>query len=111
MQECVLCEEYITNPLCPECICAQVTDWLREFKPELVSGLVLETSKMSLGLFNENSCIKCSGFMDVCTYCYTKHILEWLKTQKVTETRMSEFITFFHFDLEKKGYLSEYVQT
>ena len=104
MQECVLCEEYITNPLCPTCISEQVIDWLGERMPNLVKEFKQESVSLSLGLFNNNSCIKCKGFMDICTYCYTEHVLEWLQSKNVSEDLISEFLRFFHFDLERKGY-------
>ena len=104
MQECVLCEEYITNPLCPDCIADQVSTWLREVKPELVEELRKETKKLTLSIFNENKCIKCKGFMDICTYCYTEHVFYWLKSQETQSDATNEFVKFFHFDLERKGY-------
>ncbi len=104
MQECVLCKEYITNPLCPSCISEQVKDWLGEKKPELINELSQETEKMTLGKFNENECIKCKGFMDICTYCHTEHILDWLKMKDMPQSEIEEFVKFFHFDLERKGY-------
>ena len=103
MQECVLCREHITNPLCPECIGEQVKSWLFEVRSDLVSGLDIETSKLSLGLFNNNACISCKKHMDVCTYCYTEHIFEWLEPL-VNKEELSEFIRFFHYDFPRKGY-------
>ena len=104
MQECVLCKENITNPLCPNCISDQVITWLKEVKPEIVEELRQETKKLDLGLFNKNECIKCKGFMDICTYCYTEHVFEWLKKKHTSKNTENEFIKFFHFDLERKGY-------
>ncbi|MCC7575007.1 hypothetical protein KO361_05425 [Candidatus Woesearchaeota archaeon] len=106
MQECVLCEEYITNPLCPECIGAQIKTWLLEAKPELIDLLDLETSKLSQHLFNKNFCISCKKDMDVCSYCYTEHVLEWLE-DKLSKELLSDFVKFFHYDFHRKGYFEK----
>ena len=106
MEECVLCKEHITNPLCPECVGEQVKTWLFEVRPDLVSALDIETSKMSLGLFNNNTCISCKKHMDVCTYCYTEHVFEWIGPL-VEKNDLSEFLRFFHYDFHRKGYFSK----
>jgi hypothetical protein len=106
MQECVLCEEYITNPLCPECVGEQIKTWLAETKPDLVSLLDIETRKMSQHVFDENHCISCKKDMDVCTYCYTEHILDWLE-DKLPKENLSQFVKFFHYDFHKKGYFEK----
>lgn len=107
MQECVLCRECITNPLCSSCVDVQLLDWLGEVSPSLLRDFVVE-SKLDLGVFNNNACIKCRGFMDVCTYCYTEHVLSWLKSKNVSSALEEEFVRFFHFDLERKGYSKNY---
>ncbi len=106
MQECVLCREYITNPLCPECIGEQIKVWLGETKPSLVKELDIETRKLSQRIFNNNTCILCNCHMDVCSYCYTKHIFEWLE-DLLEKEHLAEFIKFFHYDFFHKGYFDE----
>ncbi|MFP4568247.1 MAG: hypothetical protein ACLFN8_04855 [Candidatus Woesearchaeota archaeon] len=106
MEECVLCNEYITNPICPECIGVQVKTWLFEVRPDLVKDLDVETLKFSQKIFKENACISCKGYMDICSYCFTEHIFEWLEPL-LEQDDLSLFVKFFHYDFFKKGYFKK----
>lgn len=91
--ECVLCHEAVTNPVCQDCLAQAIEQWLWEVAPEKVEGLREETriirAKGGIG------CIRCKQKFRVCTYCYTKHIFNWLSNLEL----QAEFIEFFNFDL------------
>ncbi len=99
MSECVLCRETVTNPLCPDCISEGIEQWLKE------SGLPSYAPTVT-GVEGEQ-CIRCDKKIDVCLYCHTKQIYEWLKERKTSKLLLREFVDFFHFDLDKKGLLSD----
>ena len=102
MTKCVSCEETITNPLCPSCLAEGVTQWLMEKR-------IYHVVSKYKG-FSEDSCIKCNASIDLCSYCFTKHIYEELKDAKIDRKILTEFLTFFHLDLGKKGYLEKAVE-
>ena len=100
--KCILCREAITNPICASCLEAQISTWLNEINPDLVLELKEKTKDISFGFNSVDTCILCNKKMDVCAYCYTEYIFNWLvNTNKDLAKR---FITYFNFDLEHKGY-------
>ncbi len=96
MNRCVSCEETITNPLCPGCLTKGIGQWLKE------KNILLDVTNPSSG--SMDPCIKCGDFIDLCTYCFTKHVYEELKIAKVSRKVLEEYTLFFHFDLERLGY-------
>jgi hypothetical protein len=99
MSECVLCRETVTNPICMDCVNEGIEQWLKE---KNLPALDLD----SFGVEGE-SCIRCKKSIDVCLYCHTKQVLDLLKIRKTDVSIIKEFVEFFHFDLDKKGYLAE----
>jgi hypothetical protein len=90
---CILCHEQVTNPLCPECLGEAIEQWLWESAPERIEGLHNETD--TLRHPHGVRCVRCHARFDVCTYCYTKQIFNWLKGSKL----QLEFLEFFNFDM------------
>ncbi len=79
MVVCVVCDEVITQPLCPSCIKEEVATWLAERLPErddLLPRLEELTDEVLLA-GGATVCIKCGSRMSLCTRCYTNHLLEW----------------------------------
>ena len=91
--ECVLCYEPVTNPLCQDCLAEAIEQWRWEVAPEKIDGLHEETRVISNG--EGVNCIRCKHDFSVCTYCYTKHIFNWLADARL----QGEFIEFFNFDM------------
>jgi hypothetical protein len=91
--ECMLCKEPVTNPVCQDCLAQAVEQWLHEAAPQKVESLRAETEyiKGRDGV----PCIRCKQLFEVCTYCYTKHIFNWLADGEL----QLEFLEFFNFDL------------
>ena len=104
MQGCVVCEDPVTNPICPGCLEKQIRTWLFEVKPSLVYDLKKWTSVLSDASLGSSRCIICNTKMDVCPYCFTEHILEWLIESKQDKELLTQFLTYFNFDLKHKGY-------
>ena len=93
--ECVLCREQVTNPVCQDCLAQAIEQWLWEVGPDKVEGLREQTRMIAS---NEGiRCIRCKHRFGLCTYCYTKHIFNWLDDAAL----QAEFVEFFNFDLYK----------
>jgi len=104
MGACVLCEQQITNPICPERLESQMKTWLVETRPELIELLEEESKVFMPCTDSDDVCIITKARMNVCVYCYTEHIFNWLRSLKVDKTVMQEFMQYFDFDLGRKGY-------
>ena len=101
--ECVVCDEVITQPLCAPCVTDEMEVWLQEVRPDLVDEMKTVASEMWISR-GEMSCILCKDNMDVCTYCFTLHILNWLQDKPELVPR---FLQYFNFDLHYQGYAKE----
>jgi hypothetical protein len=101
---CILCEEPITNPLCPACIGSGVRQWLLERGQKTLADSVSEATLRVFANSGETFCIVCNNDMDVCTYCYTKEIFDLVKSHP---NLLQEFVMFFNFDLEHLGWERE----
>lgn len=104
MGNCVGCDQQITNPLSPERLAEQMKTWLAETKPNLIKALEDKTEEFLPMHIGEDRCVVTGKRMDVCPYCYTEHIFNWLVSLKLDSSILAEFMTFFHFDEGKLGY-------
>ena len=98
MYECVECREVITNPLCPGCLKEAVVQWLSETAPQAVTDF----RKLHRDIAPDTGivkCISCRGKMDLCTHCYSKAVLTWLKQTPELRASSEEFMTYFNFEL------------
>ena len=106
-ESCILCSDFITNPVCLKCLEAEMKTWLKETKPELISSLKKLTAEIYMNTVNfENykwsKCILCKRHMNICSYCYTEHIFTLIKQNPEL---IEEFMTYFNFDLLHQGIL------
>ncbi len=100
---CALCDEVITNPLCPCCLHEEVRQWLLEEGHErLAAALDAITSSLVKG--GQTRCLMCSGPMGVCAYCYTRDVLELVRHDK---RLLERNIEYFNFDLGHLGWERE----
>ncbi|MBW2971229.1 hypothetical protein KY320_03655 [Candidatus Woesearchaeota archaeon] len=78
---CTVCQQAITNPICPECWERQLLQWALVEDISLMP-LIEQISKLpSLG--NEiTTCILCGSKMHVCTFCMAEEFLEFLKLER-----------------------------
>lgn len=93
MSECVVCEQVITNPVCPDCLEQEVKTWLYEVKPELVAEAEDKTTDIAWKA-GSSTCILCKDKMTLCPYCYLKHIESLVKYDSKLK---DQFQTFFNF--------------
>ncbi|MDD9953893.1 MAG: hypothetical protein OXR66_06170 [Candidatus Woesearchaeota archaeon] len=97
---CVVCEEVITNPVCPCCLHEGVGQWLSERGQTKIATQV-EWVPHTTG---DTHCIKCDQGMGICSYCYMGEMFDVVKQQPAL---IKEFLTFFNFDLEHLGWEQE----
>jgi ferredoxin len=97
-----VCEEVVTTPLCPSCVQEAVQEWLQYDAPELLDELAQFSENTTFSL-TSTTCIKCKRYVNVCPYCYTQRLHDWLTAWPKLEER---FLEFFNFDLWGQGYSS-----
>ena len=106
---CNVCNETITNPLCPFCLAEEIKAWLTLY-PHLKEDI---SSSLNDYLVNINNnitnygliCIKCNKDRAyVCPYCFTEFVFKKLVEVNAGKLILKEFFEFFNFDLDHKGY-------
>ena len=90
---CVVCEEVITNPICPDCLARQMRAWLSETNPELAR--TIDGGYVP----GETTCLFCSKDMGICAHCYSKDVHDQLALSDKKLAR--EFMARFDFQLRK----------
>jgi hypothetical protein len=108
---CDICGQAVTNPLCPVCLTTEIEAWLTLY-PDLRSSLKPRLHKYLIRIkdrANESTqCIRCNNKRaSICPYCFTEHVLNELKKLHSNKIVLREFLQFFNFDLEHKGYSKE----
>jgi len=98
---CIVCNEGIYNPLCPNCISNEIIAWLSEKNETLAKefrkkGFVEDIDGGRCAVCNENSSY-------ICPYCFTRQVMHWLKA-KAGKKIVREFLEVFNFDFEHCGY-------
>lgn len=109
--ECLVCKEPISNPICSTCIYGQIKAWLSNY-PDLKQRIMpgLKNYLNIEGDMKEESmeCACCGKKrLVVCPYCFTEYVLMSLKKLDTDKQVLREFIRFFNFDLDGKGYTSD----
>ena len=91
---CVVCEEVITNPICPDCLARQMKSWLSEVEPELASSI--DGGYVP----GETNCLFCGNDMGICAHCYSKDVYEQISL--ANKKLAKEFMARFDFQLRKE---------
>ena len=107
--ECNVCNEAITNPLCPFCLAEEIQAWLTLYphlKEDIQSSLDDYLLKVNNSITSYGSiCIKCNeDRASVCPYCFTEFVFKKLVEIQASKIILKEFFEFFNFDLDHRGY-------
>lgn len=94
---CFICNEAVTNPICPECLHIEVRHWLMEEKEQAMQDVDGIKQLFSGAELEIASCIFCGNSMPVCAHCYSKEVKEYLETEH--PELVSDFIQLFNFHL------------
>ncbi|MBS3139888.1 hypothetical protein J4479_02695 [Candidatus Woesearchaeota archaeon] len=91
---CVECDDIIANPVCPNCLAAQMMVMVGEYDQNLVNCV------KGISIEGDITCIICNERMGLCAHCFSKDIYCILseKNQKISK----EFLQRFDFDLRKE---------
>ena len=87
---CIICQEGITNPICPECLAKEIEYW----RPELKTSLAMP------GSWGKVRCMFCGKGMNICAHCYSKDIYDLIKEE--FPWLAEEFIEKFDFGLKEE---------
>ncbi len=102
--DCVVCEEPITNTVCPECMQACIQQWLAEQREERLAGEVSELTRRVFANNGTTFCIRCDSLMAICLYCYTKEVFDVIKRKPHL---VKQYMEYFSFDLDHQGWEKE----
>src|SRR3989338_4690769 len=72
---CMECDDVITNPICSDCLAMEMRSLLEEHDPFL---------SYQIRGFNWESgvpCIRCGQLMNVCAYCFSNDIFDFVQEQ------------------------------
>lgn len=78
---CVICQEAITNPMCPTCLEAGMVEWFTTRNPAVVAELRAWSPVFTTHTAKGIRCVVCKGPMNICSHCYTGEIMEALNEQ------------------------------
>ena len=102
-EECLLCGDVITNPICFRCLEGEVEEWLSGRMPKLVPRLKKTGEVFKSYTHTGTRCILCGDNMNVCTHCYCYEVNKLFENYpRLTE----EFVEFFNFELRGSTHVS-----
>ena len=106
MTLCIQCDEHITNPIHPDRLMAEVRQWLHQVAPYMLP--VFPTIKQSLPKSNLDdvceTCIHEGKKTQVCPYCVTEHVYDWLCDMDAPTGVIERYLKLFSYDHEHKGF-------
>lgn len=91
--QCIECDEIITNPICTECLADRMKLMVKEYDETLaekINGLEIE---------GNTSCLFCGKKTALCAHCFSKDVYEMIH-ENHPEIAM-EFAGRFDFDLRQ----------
>ena len=91
---CVICNEIITNPICPDCLAERMQSWLAENNPKLAKDI------RGYHLDGATKCIFCGKGMSICAHCFSRDIYDYLAENNLELA--TEFAARFDFDLRQE---------
>ena len=109
---CEVCNEIVTNPLCPECLTTEIRAWVTLY-PDLSRVLVPRLLRYLKKVDDESplkgvKCIKCKKSRTfVCPYCFTNYVQKELARLETNRIVLREFLDFFNFDQDNPDYYRE----
>ncbi|HLD33912.1 MAG TPA: hypothetical protein VJB66_04245 [Candidatus Nanoarchaeia archaeon] len=91
---CVVCDEIITNPICPDCLAPKMRSWVSESNQKLAK----EIDGFSMG--GDVNCLFCGEGMSICAHCFSRDVYEQIALHDKKLAR--EFMARFDFELRKE---------
>ena len=69
---CVECDDIITNPVCPNCLAAQMMVMVGEYDETLIDYI------KGVSIDGDTTCIICNEKMGLCAHCFSKDVYKFL---------------------------------
>ena len=90
---CIVCNEGITNPICPECLGRELEQWLHENGMDYPIWPPKRTKRND----PKTRCIICGNDMELCAHCFTSDVYEAVleKRPELKEDYLRSF-DYFH---------------
>ncbi|MBI4448693.1 hypothetical protein HY641_01545 [Candidatus Woesearchaeota archaeon] len=95
---CQVCDEGVTNPICPGCLEQESTQFLLDHKPTLIPLLRARSKIFNVPMDAVSICVSCGDAIKVCPHCYCKEIALWLYEDHPNIAR--QFVTTFNYELK-----------
>lgn len=99
-ENCVICQEAITNPVCPDCLQREIEHWLVDVNPSLVSNLRDYTGIFDAYTQKGVDCVICGRDMRVCAHCFCKDIYQLFRDK--LGQKADDFLFSFNFELNQE---------
>lgn len=100
-EKCVICQEAVTNPICPDCLQREIEHWLADINPSLVHTLRDYTGIFKAYSHDGINCIICGEEMQVCAHCFCNDIYQLLKED--LGENAADFLFSFNFELNREA--------
>ncbi|MBI2668418.1 hypothetical protein HYX14_01110 [Candidatus Woesearchaeota archaeon] len=91
--QCIECDEIITNPICSDCLASQMRVFVKEHDQELATDI------LGFDIEGETQCISCGKKTGLCPHCFSKDIYEFI--QERNPILADEFASRFDFQLRE----------
>ncbi len=108
--DCLSCGENIQHPICPNCITKAFMQWIIKFPEQREIRKKLNAFMRQHNSIEGKSktCVVCGqNKTNICPYCFTEYLHGIVKEAGLGVRAMSEFLFFFNFDFDHKGYSQE----
>lgn len=104
---CVLCDEQIKNPLCPNCIAKGFKQWIQKFPSPVEKFLRKRTDAflLSYGSLSDDKirCISCRReSTPICPDCFVDYLHQTCLEAGLNVSALREFLLIFDFNFRPK---------
>ena len=104
---CILCDENIKNPLCPNCIAKGFKQWIQKLPGPVEKFLRRRTDAflMSYRILGEDSltCVSCGKqSTPICPDCFIDYLYENCLEAGLSVSNLREFLLMFDFNFSSK---------
>ena len=105
-ENCIICLQPITNPVCIDCYLRQIKAWLDYVDMTIISkdNLMkkIKTAVLDDGL-NETECIICGkGNLSICSYCFFLQVAGVFRDLNFDNEFIESFLAVFNYNFSEE---------
>lgn len=113
---CMLCDEQIDNPLCPNCIANGFKQWIQKLPRGIGKRLrgKVDFFLKKYGTLDEKfiDCVSCNHpGISVCPDCFVDFLYQICLEEKVSVSFLREFLLIFGFNFHRKETVPSVAET